>query len=89
MTNYLAKFLPKLLEKSSILRELERNGSNWQWLDKHETVWNEIKLLVASTSVRAFYDTKKYVTIQCDASQNGLGATYFKKADLSHMHLEH
>ena len=30
MTNYLAKFLPKLSERSSILRELERNGSNWQ-----------------------------------------------------------
>ena len=42
-------------------------------------MWNEIKLLVASTPVLAFYDTRKYVTIQGDASQNGLGATLLQE----------
>ena len=38
-----------------------------------------MKLLVVSTPVLAFYDTRKYVTIQCDASQNGLGATLLQE----------
>ena len=42
-------------------------------------MWNEIKLLVVSIPVLAFYDTRKYVTIQCDASQNGLGATLLQE----------
>ena len=79
MINYLAKFLPRLSEVSENLRLLDRKGTEWHWTDSHEESWKEIKKLVTSTPVLAYFDSKKEVTLQCDASQSGLGAAMLQE----------
>ena len=78
MVNYLAKFLPRLSETCDILRELERKETEWCWLEQHDQAWKKIKRLV-TTPILAYYDPQKEVTIQCDASQSGLGAALFQE----------
>lgn len=80
MVNYLAKFLPGLSERCDVLRRLDRKDTEWCWLDQHEKVWQDIKRLITSAPVLVFYDVNKEVTIQCDASANGLGATLLQEA---------
>ena len=74
MVNYLAKFLPNLSSTSEILRQLARKDVEWHWEDGHEKAWNELMKSLTEAPVLAFFDPEKEVTIQCDASQGGLGA---------------
>ena len=70
---YLAKFLPKLSEVCEPLRRLLDKDTEWHWLAKHEDAVQEIKRLVSNTPVLRYYDVTKPVTVQSDASMNGLG----------------
>eukprot|EP00118_Oscarella_pearsei_P024008 m.295954 g.295954 ORF g.295954 m.295954 type:complete len:135 (+) comp40761_c0_seq6:1654-2058(+) len=79
MTNYLAKFLPQLSAVSDVLRQLDRQGTDWKWNAEHEDAWKEIKRLVTTTPVLAYFDPTKEVTLQCDASQHGLGVAMLQE----------
>ena len=74
MVNYLARFLPNLSPCCEILRQLSRKNVQWHWEDSHEKAWNEVMKSITQALVLAFFDPEKEVTIQCDASQSGLGA---------------
>lgn len=73
MINYLRQYLPCLSEKTSLLRELLKENVEFVWLSKHEKMLNEIKNLIVSAPILGTFDANKEVTIQTDASQNGLG----------------
>lgn len=74
MINYLAKFLPNLSSTSEVLRSLGQKGVDWHWSDCHAKAWSQLKKSITEAPVLAFFDPEKEVTIQCDASQGGLGA---------------
>ncbi|KAK3731843.1 hypothetical protein QZH41_020209 [Actinostola sp. cb2023] len=71
---YLAKFLPKLSDVMLPIRELTRKDVDWQWSEKQEKAFSEVKKAVTEAPVLRYYDPKKDLEIQCDASQSGLGA---------------
>lgn len=77
--NYLAKFLPQLSDVSKPLRdlihEIRIGEKEWSWDVIHEHSFQTIKQLVATTPVLQYYNVLEPVTIQCDASEYGLGAT--------------
>lgn len=77
--NYLAKFLPHLSDVSEPLRRLTDKDSIWCWQTKHDTAFNTIKKLVTESPVLRYYDMTEEVTIQCDASDTGLGAALLQK----------
>lgn len=70
---YLAKFLPRLSDVCEPLRRLLDKDVAWHWLPKHDEAVREIKRMIADTPVLRYYDIDKPVTIQSDASKNGLG----------------
>ena len=45
------------------------------WSEQHNNAFDEVKKLVANHPVLKYYDVNDEVTIQCDASERGLGAT--------------
>jgi hypothetical protein len=49
------------------------------WLPQHERAWKEIKVLIASAPTLRYYDSTKPVTLECDASSVGLGATLLEE----------
>ena len=73
MVNYLSRFLPNLSEIMKPLGDLTHKETVWCWLEAHETAWNEVKRLIATTLVLAYYKPSESLEIQCDSSQTGLG----------------
>ena len=74
MVSYLAKFLPVLSDITEPLQKLEDKDVEWCWLKQHEQAFTTVKEYLIKAPVLAYYDINKEVTIQCDASETGLGA---------------
>ena len=74
MVQYLSKFLPHLSDLTKPQRDLLKKGTEWWWGESHEESLRRIKHPVCSTPVLRYYSLTDEVTLQCNASQFGLGA---------------
>ena len=74
MVKYLDKFIAGESELSAPLRGLMKEEVPWEWYPEHDDAMQQIKDKLISAPTLSFYDVNKSVTIQADASQNGLGA---------------
>ena len=72
--NYLSKFLPQLADVMEPLRRLTRKDTEWTWSEEQDKAFNEVKRLVSQAPVLSYYQPDQPLSIQCDASQKGLGA---------------
>ena len=79
MVTYLAKFMPHLSQMTEPLRRLEDKNVEFQWLEQHSIAMNTIKKFLTEAPVLRYYDVSKPVTVQCDASQSGLGAVLLQE----------
>ena len=87
--NYLAKFVPHLADECEPLRQLTDKDAAWVWEKHHQDVFDHVKQLVADYPVLCYYDVNMPITIQCDSSETGLGAAYFRRDSQWHLHREH
>jgi len=69
---YLSRFLPQLAEVAAPLRVLTEQSAIFTWQTQQETA---LKAMITKAPVLKFYDVHDEATIQCDASEKGLGAT--------------
>ena len=74
LAQYLSKFLPHLSDITKPLRELTQKETEWEWAQAQQDALQTLKTAVSSTPVLRYYNVKEEVTLQCDASQSGLGA---------------
>lgn len=74
MVNYLSQYIPNMSEITAPLRTLLRKDSQWIWYHEHDSALTKIKQTLTASPVLRFFDVNKPTTIQCDASQSGLGA---------------
>ena len=72
---YLSRFMPTLSEVSEPLRKLTEKNNLFMWESQQEGAFQTIKNMTSSTPVLKYYDVVSETTIQCDASESGLGAT--------------
>ena len=77
--NYLAKFMPRLSNVMEPLRQLTHKEAEWKWVHEHNAAFEKIKRMVAATSVLKYYNPDEELTIQCDASNKGLGAALLQQ----------
>ena len=56
------------------LRDLTQRETEWVWDQPQQAALEALKLAAASTPILYYYNLKEEVTLQCDASQHGLGA---------------
>ena len=75
----MAKFLPKLSEVTSPLRELLQKDVHQHWEEHHKKSFENVKKLLSSDRCLAFFDVSKPITIQVDASNLGLGAALLEE----------
>ena len=54
-------------------------SNEWMWESQQEEAFNTIKDLVTNHPVLTYYDVQKNATIQCDASDCGLGASLMQE----------
>eukprot|EP00914_Ancora_sagittata_P015152 GHVO01029710.1.p1 GENE.GHVO01029710.1~~GHVO01029710.1.p1 ORF type:complete len:1206 (-),score=132.44 GHVO01029710.1:398-4015(-) len=74
MVNYLAKFVPRLSDTFAQMNSLMKKETPWQWGKAQENSFKKTKQLIASAQTLSFYNEKKALTIQTDASSTGIGA---------------
>ena len=79
MTNFIAKFLPKLSDVTKPLRELIKKNVEFHWLDTHKQAFLALKNLITQSETLRYYDVSKAVTLQVDASKAGLGAALIQE----------
>ena len=72
--NYLAKFLPCLAEVLEPIQQLTRKEVPWQWKYEHDAAFEKVKELVTQAPLLKYYNPEEELTVQCDASDKGLGA---------------
>lgn len=70
---YIARFIPNLSQRSANLRNLTRNDVEFIWRNEHDRELGALLETISSDPVLAVYDKTKPVTIQTDASKDGLG----------------
>ena len=74
LAQYLAKFLPHLSEITKPLRDLTQSNTLWVWEEAQQSAFTKLKEMVTRTPVLRCCNLQEEVTLQCDASQSGLGA---------------
>ena len=70
----LSKYLVLLSEMTESLRQLDDKDVEFQWTNSHTAAMDAVKKALTEAPVLRYYDVTKPVTIQCDASDTGLGA---------------
>ena len=78
MINYLGRYLKDLAEITKPLYDLLRKDTAWMWGQAQEAAFKNIKQLVSTAPVLAYFDIDKPTYISADASQYGLGAVLFQ-----------
>ena len=73
MVAYVAKFVQRLSELTTPLRELKKEDE-WCWREEHQKAFERIKAELTSNRVLRYYDVKKAIKISVDTSCKGLGA---------------
>jgi hypothetical protein len=73
MANYLSKFVPNFSSVTQPLRQLLKDDVTWSWSSAHEAAFQRLKQLITTAPVLRYFDPSAPVTIQCDASSQGLG----------------
>ena len=79
MCNYLSRFLPKLSQISEPLRRLLDKEEEFRWGEEEQHSFKMLKDLICREQLLTYYDVKKPVVIQCDASTEGLSATLLQE----------
>ena len=74
MVNYVQKFAPRLSEIMEPLRQLIKRENEFHWDSIHDKCVEEIKEMLSTTPVLKYFDAEKETVLQCDASEQGLGA---------------
>ena len=76
---YLSHFLPQLAEVAAPLKLLTEQSALFTRQTQQEEVFQVLKTVITNVPVLKFYDLNEEATIQCDASEKGLGATLLQK----------
>ena len=76
---YLAKFLPRLSEKTDRLRKLLKKDSVWNWGKQQEEDFKNIKEMLTEEPCLAHYAKDRENIVTTDASKTGLGITLWQK----------
>ena len=74
MVNFLSVHIPNLSTHTSTLRNLGKKDVPFQWDDDYQVEYDNIKKLVANNTGLRYYNPKRDVILEVDASINGLGA---------------
>ncbi|XP_053384619.1 uncharacterized protein K02A2.6-like [Mercenaria mercenaria] len=84
LVTYCAKFLPNYATVSEPIRKLTRKNIKFEWGREQMESFQELKDLLTSASVMAYYNPNAETTITVDGSPVGLGAILAQKQSDGH-----
>uniref|UniRef100_A0ABM0M1F2 Uncharacterized protein K02A2.6-like n=1 Tax=Saccoglossus kowalevskii TaxID=10224 RepID=A0ABM0M1F2_SACKO len=71
LVTYMGPFIPKLSDHTASLRELIKDNSEFVWTPTHTKSFDKIKSLISAEITLAYYNQKKPVILEVDASSKG------------------
>ena len=77
LTTYMSTFIPNASSIAPPLRNLAKEKP-FHWADQHQEAFDQIKAAISAVVTLRYFDPKKPMTLQVDASMKGLGATQSK-----------
>ena len=66
MVTYLAKWIPEMSQKTAPLRELISDKNEWQWTERQEKSFEELKNYLVQEPVLTYYDRDRPIKISSD-----------------------
>ena len=81
MINYYSRFITNCSTVNAPLYRPLRNDVPWAWTDNEARAFETAKRAIGSVEVFVHYDPKRPLTVNCDASQYGIGAVLAHKSD--------
>ncbi|XP_048759452.2 uncharacterized protein K02A2.6-like [Ostrea edulis] len=72
--NFLSDFIPSLASIMEPINMPKRKHVEFIWGEPQQKAFDKIKTILSSERHLQYYDEKKPLRVQCDASQRGLGA---------------
>ena len=76
---FMAKFLPKLSERTDKLRKLLKKKEPWNWGEEQQKDFGKINQMLTEGPCLADYAKDKENIVTTDASPTGLGITLWQK----------
>ena len=73
MTTYLSQFIPIYSTLTAPLREVCKESGQFKWGEEQQKAFDELKNLLSSDTVMAYFDPNRPASIDVDASPVGLG----------------
>lgn len=73
LTNF-SKFYDHLSNDCEVLRGLTHNKNMWEWSETHALAFQRLKHKIKNTPLLKYHNQEEVLTLQCDASDTGLGA---------------
>ena len=83
MAIYCAKFIPKFSDVSAPLRELTKKDKPFNWSEQQERSFRQIKELLTSATVMAYFYPSKETELITNASPIGLSAILMQRSSAS------
>jgi hypothetical protein len=74
MATYCAKFISNFSDITMPLRELTKKDAHFQWTDQQDRAFCQVKTMLTSDTVMAYFDKNKLTEVVTDASPWGLSA---------------
>lgn len=81
LVNFYEKFIPHLHSLCADLHALTGARQKWRWTDKENTAFENTKMLICESKPLVAFDEKRPLFLACDASEKGVGAVLFHKAN--------
>ena len=79
LANYMGPFIPNLSALTAPLRELLKGNYQFQWSSAHQEAYEKVKDSVSNEVTLTYFDPRKEIILQVDASLKGLGATLIQE----------
>lgn len=73
LAKFFSKFIPNLSDITKNLRNLTRKDVEFVWTMSHDQELDQLKYLVTHSPTLKIFNPQSDITIQCDASSEGLG----------------
>ena len=74
MVNYLSQYIPNMSEITVPLHALLKKNTQLVLYDEHRSAIDKLKQALTNSPVLQYFNPDKSITIQTDASQNGIGS---------------
>ena len=79
MVTYLGQFVQNVSDMTYNMRKLLKKNALFQWTETHEADFQKLKEVFTSQECLAYFDQRKDIFLQVDASIQGLGAVLMQK----------